>query len=126
MDHWHGTFTSTKYSSAFVNGTIRTILPSIRKLISSHYVAEATITYTGVYRWNQSVTMTLNGFPDQTGTSSQKSYSFKGSYGMQTIDFKATNITDDKITGVYSTVHPTDTGTFELYKGTGDDTCKLL
>jgi hypothetical protein len=101
----------------FVNGSINTVLPAD----FMQTTAPATLTYKGLYRNGQSVSMNLV----ESGTRGNPV--FTGVIGGQSVVFKCTNVSSDSISGSYTTHAPVDIGIFNLAKGDPEEgSCLLL
>src|SRR3990172_2369669 len=99
---WTGMFNSTMYQPLFVYGTIETELLDDFKDIT----ATARLTYNGLYKLGQTVTVVLTG----------SNNSFSGYIGPQKVTFNFTRSDKDHIVGTYVTTEPLDSGTFNMHK----------
>ncbi len=141
MELWGGHFKSSSYISGMVNGTLSVSLPqnmnqhspggtpsslgSLSETTSSGSIETVAImTYRGIYRYGAVTQLPIKYEGDQSGVTQQENagvfsnnFTFKGFLGQQVICFDLENITDNEITGTYTTVNPNDNGTFTLTKG---------
>jgi hypothetical protein len=108
MPNYYGTWASNVYTFGTVYGKVKA---DVDPTFSS---ATFTLSYDGFYRHGDSVKFDVTIDANNSVQTSQRVYTFKGSSQNQSIEFKATEMNQEKISGTYKTINPTDEGTFSL------------
>jgi len=113
MEKWTGKFSSTKYISFFVYGSIDVELINCEEF---DYNTNFNIKYQGVYQHKVSLTGLVRITEGEMITTLSNK---------QEITFKVNTKNTNEISGTYYCIYPMDEGIFELHLGTTESSCNI-